>query len=90
MVSGGWLVWCSNKSGIMSGLRNKGNFLNQTTLTVARATVFYCILCGRRKESDAVHVMIQQHNRRKLLTQQCRQNNNIAKNITHKPIQYNK
>ena len=49
-------------------------------MTVARATVFYWILCGRRKESAAVRVM----------TQQRRQNNNIAETITHKPIQYNK
>ena len=70
---------------------NEDNFLNQTTLTVARATVFYCILLrGRRKESAAVRVMTQQR-RGKQLTQQRRQNNNnIAEAVTHKPIQYNK
>jgi hypothetical protein len=57
-------------------------------MTVARATVFYCILCGRRKESAAVRVMTQQHRRK--LTQQRRQNNNIAEAITHKSIKYNK
>ena len=58
-------------------------------MTVARrATVFSCILCGRRKESAAVRVMTQQH--RVKLTQQRRQNNNIAEAITHKSIQYNK
>ena len=68
------------------GLREKYNedkFLNQTTMTVARATVFYCIiLCGRRKECAAVCVMTRQH--RLKLTQQHRQNNNIAEAITHK------
>ena len=39
------------------------------------------ILCGRRKESAAVCVMPQQH--RLKLTQQRRQNKNIAKIITH-------
>ena len=58
-------------------------------MTVARATIFYCILYGRRKESAAVCVMTQQHSR-KLMTQQRRQNNNIAEAITHKSIQYNK
>ena len=68
---------------------NKDNFLNQTTMTVSRATVFYCILCRRRKESAAaVCVMTQQHRRK--LTQQRRKNNNIAEAITHKSIQYNK
>ena len=57
-------------------------------MTEARAAVFYCILCGRRKESVAVRVMTQQHRRK--LTQQRRQNNNIAEAITHKSIQYNK
>ena len=58
-------------------------------MTVARATVFYRILCGRRKESVAVRrVMTQQHRRK--LTQQRRQNNNVAETITHKSIQYNK
>ena len=49
---------------------NEDNFLNQTTLlTVARATVFYCILCGRRKESAAVRrIMTHQQHRRKLNT----------------------
>jgi hypothetical protein len=55
-------------------------------MTVARVTVFYCILCGRRKESAAVCVMTQQHRRK--LTQQRRQNNNIAEAITHESIQY--
>ena len=55
---------------------------------VARATVFYRLLCGRRKESAAaVCVMTQQH--RLKLTQQCRQNNNLAGTITHKSNQYN-
>ena len=58
-------------------------------MTVARATVFYCILRGRRKESAAVCVMTTQQNRQKL-TQQRRLNNNIADAITHKPNQYNK
>ena len=48
-------------------------------MTVARATVFYCILCGRGKESAAVCVMTQQHRRK--LTQQRRQKNNIAEAI---------
>ena len=64
-------------------------------MTVARATVFYCILCGRRKESAALRVMTQ-HHRRKLTQQhrknnkQHRENNTIAEAITRKPIQYNK
>jgi hypothetical protein len=59
-------------------------------MTVARARVIYRIqiLCGRRKESAAVCVMTHQHKRK--LTQQRRQNNNIAEAITHKSIQYNK
>ena len=57
-------------------------------MTVAHATVFYCILCGQRKESAAVRVMTQQHRRK--LTKQRRQNNNIAEAKTHKSIQYNK
>ena len=57
-------------------------------MTVARATVFYCILCERRKENVAVYVITQQHRRK--LTQQRRQNNNVAEAITNKPIQYNK
>ena len=58
-------------------------------MTVARATVFYCILCGRRKECAAVRVMTQQH--RQKMAQQRRQSNNIADEaITHKPIQYDK
>jgi len=57
-------------------------------MTLAHATVFYCILCGRRrKESAAVCVMTQRHRRK--LTQQRRQDNNIAEAITHKSIQYN-
>ena len=61
-----------------------------STITVARATVVYCILCGRRKEGAAVRVMTQQHRRK--LTQQRRQNNYIAvaETITHKLIRYNK
>ena len=59
-------------------------------MTVARATVFYCTLCERRKESAAmIRVMTQQHRRK--LAQQRRQSNNIADEaITHKPIQYDK
>ena len=57
-------------------------------MTVARATVLYCILCGRRKESADVRVMTTQQHRLKL-TQQRRQNNNIAETITHKSNQYN-
>ena len=57
-------------------------------MTVARATVFYCILCGRRKESAAICVTTQQH--RLKLTQQHRQNNKIAETKTHKSNQYNK
>ena len=54
-------------------------------MTVARATVFYCILYERRKESAVVCVMTQQYRRK--LTQQRRQNDNIAEAITHKSIQ---
>ena len=57
-------------------------------MTEARATVLYCILCGQRKESAAVFCVMTQRHRRKL-TQQRRQNNNIAEAITHKPNQYN-
>ena len=57
-------------------------------MTVARATVFYRILCGRSKESAAVRVLTQQHSRK--LTQQRRKNNKIAEAITHKSIQYTK
>ena len=57
-------------------------------MTVAHTTVFYRILCGRRKESADVRVLTQQHRRK--LTQQRRQNNNTAEAITHKPIQCNK
>ena len=57
-------------------------------MTVARATVSYCILCGRREESAAVRVMAQQQRRK--LTQQRRRNNDIAESIIQKPIQYNK
>ena len=58
-------------------------------MNVARATVFYCILCGLLKESAVVcGVMTQQHRRK--LTKQQRQNNNIAEAITHKSNQYNK
>ena len=47
-------------------------------MAVACATVFYCILCGQRKESADVHVM----------TQQRRQNNTIAETIIrHEPTQ---
>ena len=49
-------------------------------MTIARATVFYCILCGRRKERAAVVCVMTQHHRQKL-TQQCRQNNNMAKQL---------
>ena len=60
---------------------NEGNFLNQTTMKSSpRYCEFYCILHGWRKESAAVCVMTQQH----------RQNNNIAEAIVHKLIQYNK
>jgi len=51
-------------------------------MIVARATIVYCILCGRRKESVAVSVMTHQHRRK--LTQHPGQNNNIADTITHK------
>ena len=57
-------------------------------MTVVRATVFYRILCGSRKESAAVRVLTQQHKR--TLTQQRIQNNNIAEAITHKSVQYDK
>ena len=76
---------------LLSGIFNKDNFLNQITMAVARATVFYCIiLCGRRKESAAVVcvIMTQQHRRKR--TQQRRQYNKIAEAVTHKSIQYNK
>ena len=57
-------------------------------MTVARATVFYRTLYGRRKKSSAVRVLTQQHKR--TLIQQRRQNNNIAEAIIHKSIRYNK
>ena len=67
-------------------VHNEDNFLNRTTMIVAYATVFYCILCGCRRESAAVRVRKQQHRRK--LTQQRRQqdNNTAAEAITHKPI----
>jgi hypothetical protein len=45
---------------------NEDKFLNQNTVTVARSTVFYCILRGHRKEFATDVCVITQQHRRKL------------------------
>ena len=57
-------------------------------MTVARATVLYCILCGRRKRSAAVFCYDSAAQTKTDAAAQTKQN--IAEAITHKLNKHNK
>ena len=62
-------------------------------MTVARATLFYCILCvvdGEKRECCRMCYDTATQTKTEDTAECRRQNNNIAEAITHKPIQYNK
>ena len=69
---------------------NEDNFLIQTTMTIAPATVCSTAYCVDGEKRVLPYVLAMAQQQRQKLTQQQRQNSNIAEAITHKPIQYNK